>query len=78
MAPAGFQERNSRSTKQSVSGGGKTGRGESLIQLHRREYLPIIENELKVVGVRGGGRKALLERKKEKKIKLSLVGLICP
>lgn len=46
---------------------GKQGRGESLIQLHRREYLPIKGNELKVVGVRGEGRQTLLERKEKKK-----------
>lgn len=59
--------RDSRRMKPRISGGGKTGRGRNLIQLRRRKYLPIKENELKVVGVRGEGRKALLERKKEEK-----------
>lgn len=71
-------KRDSRSMKQSISGGGKTGRGESLIQLGRRECFPIKENELRVAGEGGEGRKTLLEGKKEKKNQVVFGGADLP
>lgn len=58
------------------NGGEEMRRGESLVPLCGRKYLPIKENELKAVSVGGRGERnsfRLLEERKS-----SSVGLICP
>lgn len=73
--PAVFSRKESRHIKASKDGGEKKRRGEGLIPLCGRKYLPVKENELKVVGVGGEGRGELCRLLGER---LSpSVGLIC-
>ena len=70
-----LSRREGRRIKAGKNGGEKIRRGEGLVPLCRRKYLPIKENELKVVGVGGEERRESCRLLGERL--LPSVGLIC-